>query len=716
MKTIPKLSPLILALSISHTIHAEEWQLEEVVVTAQKRAQSAQDVPISITAVSGDFIERKNISSVTDMQKFTPGLRIPQADASKTSIRIRGVGSHKFDIGSEGSVGVFLDEVYLPRFSGSDIGLLDLERVEVLKGPQGTIFGRNTAAGAISVNTRRPSQELEAFIETGIGNKDSHVIRGAISGPLTDQLSGRLSLAQEDKGGFQTNTQTGSTDDREVTVARGQLMWETDTWSVIGALQYSDRKQDAVLTKSIPTGANGAISPVFAAAPASANSDFRDYSLNYDGEIDFENWFGSLRIERDFDSVSLVSITGYQSSEGKIDQDVDASSARIGRNGMEEDSETFSQELRLVGENWLTGVYYYNDDAFSSYEFCWEEDSVPSLLSGPGINPCDNSPIDLETTAWALFGEYRIDLTDTVSLTLGMRYSYDHKEFTLQGLTDVVGVPAVITPYTYSDEEDWDSIDPKVSLTWMLSEDTMVYASYNEGYKAGGVQFSAFSEGLAQQLFDPEELTAYEVGFKSDLLDNTLRVNGSMYFYDYQDLHVQRVDLALTGSPAAFTSNAAESEIKGLELDLNWVPVEGLDLRFAYSFLKAEYKDYVDVNNGTDYSGNTLPVSPEHTVTVSADYTTGLTGGWKLAVGTDWTWIDDQNFDVIDDPYTHQDSYALGAARIMLMSPEESLTISGFVENLSDKEYYSQLVRRGDEVLASQADGRRYGIRVRYNF
>ena len=720
MKTVSTLIPVVLALGASNTAFAQ-FTLEEVLVTAQKRTQSVQEVPISITALSGDFIDRKNILGVSDLENFTPGLRVPQQDAGKTFLRIRGVGSRKFDVGSEGSVGVFIDEVYIPRFSGADVGLLDLARVEVLKGPQGTIFGRNTAAGAISIVTQAPTQEFEAFIEAGAGNKDSHLVRGSVSGSVTDELSMRLAFGQSEEGGFQTNTNTGNSDDRTTTMIRLAALYEaSDTLSIQTTVQYSEREQNALLQRNIATLPEGGALPLFASpliVPITVNNDLRDYPMNHDGEIDNDALFVSVKIEKEFEDVSLVSITGYQDNEMFLLQDFEGSDANVGLVIFDEESDTFSQEFRLVGANWLAGVYYYEDDAFSDYRFNWFEDSLQSLVTGGRLDITDNAPIDVNTTSWAAFGEYTFELNDKLSLTVGGRYSEDEKDFTLAGETNQPGLPVVVLPYSFSDKEKWDSFDPKVSVSYQMADDLLIYASYNEGYKAGGVQFTAINQTLAEAVFDPEELAAFELGLKSDLLENTLRLNASVFYYDYEGLQVQRVDVALSGGiPAAVTQNAAESEVTGLEFDLTWLPTESLEVRLAYAYLDAEYKDFIGTG-GQDFSGNPLPVSPENTVLLSMEYNTMLAGDWGLVVGTDWTWVDDYNFDVTDDdPFAQQEAYTVGGARLALVSPSESVTISAFVQNMTDEEFFSQATRRASEVIASIGEGRRYGVRVRYNF
>lgn len=696
-----------------------EGLLEEILVTAQKREQSVQDVPIAITALSGEFIESRNILSVSDLEKFTPGLRIAQQDASKTFLRIRGVGSRKFDVGASGSVGVFQDEVYLPRFSGADFGLIDLDRVEVLKGPQGTLFGRNTAAGAISAWSRKPTEEFEAYLEAGVGNEDSYLTRGAVSGAVTDELLMRASFGYQQDGGFQENTLTGNTDDRSNAIGRLQARFDaSDTLTVSGSVQFSNRQQDALLQKSLALGTeDGSLQPLLLSPLVQAfdNGDFRDYPISDDGEVDYDTWISTLRVEKEFEAFQFVSNTGYLDGEGNIDQDFDANEVDVGASFFDEDYDTFSQEFRLVGESLLLGVYYMLDDAYANYDFAFYGDSLIGLLAGEDV--VDAGVTDIETEAWAVFGEYRFDLTEALSVTLGGRYSDDEIDFRLSSTTSAPGIPPTVADYAYDDKKDWDSFDPKVSVTYNLSDDVMLFASYQEGYKAGGIQFTASNELLARQIFDPEELSAYEVGIKSDWLDNTLRLNASAFYYDYEDLQVQRVDLSLSGGlPVAFTSNAAESTVSGFEMDLNWVPVEGLDIRFAYSYLDSEYDDFIGPS-GEDFSGNPLPVSPEHTLIASLDYSFELPRGWMMSVGTDWNWVDDYNFDVTDDDeFTKGGDDTLGAARAALVSPGQAWELSAFVTNLTDEEYYSQRTRRSSEVIASAADGRRYGVRIRYNF
>lgn len=722
MKTLSRqVRRLLLALPVGLMLpvtDAVARQLEEVVVTATKREAGLQDVPIAITALTGEDLERKNILSATDLEKFTPGLRLPQQDASRTFVRIRGVGSRKFDIGSEGSVGIFVDEIYIPRFSSADLGFFDAERVEVLKGPQGTILGRNTAAGAISVTNRRPTDEPEGFVDVGFGNEDSYLLRGAYSAAVSDTVAVRASLARVEQGGFQQNTLTGTTDDRTSNLGRLQLSWEaTDTLSVLGTVQYSEREQKALLQKNTSTREDGVITPLFGSPGVVyvVNDDLRDYPMTEDGEFTGESVLSSLRIEKFVGDLSLISITGYQHTEDDIFEDFDAAQPNIGTSSTDTESDTWSQEFRAVGSNFLAGLFLYHDTAESDGGFFWGEDSLQAFLSGEPFSS-DTGIVEVETTSWALFGEYRFDLADSLSLTVGGRYSFDQKDYEYTGETSLLGLPAIFAPFFVEGTEDWSSFDPKVALTWEPRDDFMAYLTYSEGYKSGGVQFTAINEELARQLFDPEELSAYELGLKSELLDKTLRLNASLFYYEYEDLQVQRVDGSLTGGvPVAFTDNAARSDINGFEVEAFWLLPHGFATRLAYAYLDATYDEYFG-NAGEDFSGNPLPVSPENTVMISLDYQADIAGGWKLFAGTDWTWVDDHNFDVNDDPTTAQADYWLGGVTLSIMPESEQWGVTAFVDNVLDEDYYSQVTRRESELIASAADGRRFGVRFSYQF
>ncbi len=706
---------------------ASSGVIEEVIVTAQKRAESLQNVPISMAVFSANMIEKKNISTISNLAEFTPSLNIAQTIPSRVRIRIRGVGSRKFDVGAEGSIGVFVDEIYMPRFSGLSAALLDVERIEVLKGPQGTLFGRNTPGGAISIITQKPKENFEGFLEAGYGNKDSFLVRGSATGAVVpDKLRLRLSAGYEDKGGFASNATTGHSEDRKSTAARLQVaVLPTDRLTINASVEFTKVKQDTVFAKAthFPLLLQ---SPIIHTDPRSL--DPRSDRLNLDGVVDQKAVRTKLRMDWTGDAVALTSLTGYQHTKLYQSLDFDYTSLNVGNTVTNEKSDTFSQELRISSVDggsatlnnrlqWLGGVYYYHDIAHRTDSFIWGADSL-SVFLAHGPTSVTNTPgVDITTESIAAFGQLTYALASKLDLTVGGRYTQDKKTFTLTGVTTAPGVPPLKADYVFSDDRTWKSFDPKVTLTLHLSDKVMTYATYSRGFKSGGVQFAGLVESVARQVYNPEHLNAYEIGLKSDLLDGSLRMNVAAFLYDYKDLQQQKV-LIIDGSPSPLTTNAASSKIKGIDLDVLWIPVKPLTLRLAYSYLDAKFNSFLfDPINNIDYSGNTMPSSPKHSLSVGGSYDVALHNGWGVTLSTDWFWTDQFNFDPdMNDVLTRQDAYLTGSAQVELASPDDRYSITGYVTNITDKLYASSVTRQGPAVLRTYADGRRFGVRARVRF
>ncbi|MEM8935929.1 MAG: TonB-dependent receptor [Pseudomonadota bacterium] len=720
------------AMAAQGAAHAQQARaLDNVVVTAQKKEESSQDVPIALTVFSEDAIDKQNIVAVEDLTRFTPGLFVGQSDQSRTRIVMRGVGSQKFDVGADPSVGVFVDEVYLSRFSGQEFNLLDVGRIEVLKGPQGTLFGRNTPGGAISIVSKDPSADgVEGFVEGGLSDRDGYIVRGNASGPLTENLRGSVSFGRQFEGGYATNSATGTSDDSTSVAARGKLVYDvTDTLIATASIQITDLEAESINASSAPTLPGDLTIPLFGfppGAPTAADTDPYNHALSEDGFVDLEAILGILRVEKDLGDYTVTSLTSFRDGEASQLGDFDRTGLDIALTTFDENSETFSQELRVsnsdfFGGSLVAGVFYYRDDAFRDDGFLWLGDSLPlnvaqtnPMIMYPGSSIQDNTIVDVLTESFAIFGQVEVSLTDGLRLTAGGRYTNETKDFTMTGQTQVPMLPAVVENYVFSDELDFESFDPKFVLEYDLNDDVLLYASYSQGFKSGGVQFNASSLALAQLTFEPEEITAYEAGVKSDLLDGTLRVNASGFYYDYTDLQQQSVEVTATG-PAAVTRNAAEAEIFGGEIDVTYAATEELLLRVAYNYLDATYLDFVTQLG--DFSGNTMQNAPKHTVSTTVDYLKRLDNDWSIGIGTDWFYTGSYFFDFSNnDPVTQQDSYLLGQARLILAAPDDRFVLTVYSENITDKEYLNAVFRRDTEVLQNWADGRRYGGRLRFNF
>lgn len=709
---------------------AEEDQvrvIDTVIVTAQKKAESSQDVPIALTVFGEDAIEEQNIVSIEDLTRFTPGLYVGQADQSRTRIVMRGVGSQKFDVGADPSVGVFVDEIYISRFSGQEFNLLDIGRIEVLKGPQGTLFGRNTPGGAISIVSQEPSaDDVTGFLEGGLSDRGGYLVRGAVSGPISDKVSGSASFGQQFTGGYIENPTTGVDDDETTSAARGKLVLDaTDTLTISGSLQYTDLDAESNAASSAATLDGGLTIPLFGfppGAPVPAATDPYNHAINEDGFVEIEALLGILRVDKEIGDFTLTSLSSYRDSEAEQLGDFDRTNTPIGLTTFEEESETLSQEFRISSQNlfggsFVAGFFYYLDDAFRDDGFLWQGASLPvnialmnPMIPFTGTEIQDNTIVDVETESIAVFGQIEFPITDQLRLTLGGRYTSETKDYTMSGRTDVPMLPAVVENYEFSDDLDFDTFDPKVVVEYDVNEDVLIYGSYTQGFKSGGVQFNASSRALAELTFDPEEIDAFEIGVKSDLLDGRMRFNASAFLYDYKDLQQQRVEVTATG-PAAVTRNAAEAEIQGFEFDTTYAITDEFLVRLAYNYLDATYEEF------GIFSGNTMQNAPENTLSATLDYQKTLQNGWTIGAATDWFYQDSFFFDFTnDDPVTEEDAYTTGQVRLIFTAPEDKYSVTLYGENITDEEFRSSVFRRDTEVVEGWADGFRYGARLRFNF
>lgn len=598
---------LVSTLPIPLPAYAADGPIEEVIITARKKEENLQDVPISVTAFDADNLKAANVFSLDEISKLTPGLFFQFFDDTRPSTFIRGLGSRQFDAGSEGSVGIFFDEVYLARFSGQMTGLFDLQRVEVLKGPQGTLYGRNTIGGTINIISSTPTDSLNGYFETEYGNLDQLRFEGAIGGPiLGDRLTGRLAFLSHDRDGHIKNLTTGTDLQGEDTSAvRGKLHFRaSDTLELMLTAEYN--QSDRPGTQGEP------IVGVFSAAPEITlikTPGRRDEFYNADSRFDREILTLIGRIEWDAGPIQVTGITGYRSSELREFRDLD--STRFDTIGQDtvEDSDAVSQELRFASKpgglltfndrlDWLIGFYFYNEDTDRLDRFPFGPDSAISSVAAtfdaigvpapilPGVDTLDEDFIDnVDVTSYAIFGQATLRLTDRLNLTGGLRWTRDEKEAEIVGNTTRPGLPPIFGDFVVERNPDWESLDPKITLDYHITNDILAYFTFAQGFKSGGFQFAAFNPAAAGVVFDPEELTTYEWGLKTAFWDGRFRLNASGFLYDYEKQQLPRIVLLPNGSFAQVIDNAAESEIKGVEFELSLAPADGFRIAAGYAYL-----------------------------------------------------------------------------------------------------------------------------------
>ncbi len=762
MKTVFKFNILIIvfsAIGLSGTLLAEsanaqsvsqasdnrEGQktqyLQEITVTAQKKAQSIQDVPIAISAFSADQIEAANMTNHDQLAALTPGLFFGKFSESRPQIYIRGIGSRQFSVGSESSVGVFIDEVYMGRFSSGLSGLSDIERVEVLKGPQGTLYGRNTIGGAINVITKNPTEETTASAGVGVGNMGAVDWQAAASGPLTDGLLyGRASINYRSRDGYVKNLRTGTDHNAldQLSVRTKLLFTPTEDLDVSLTLDYNHANPQGGLQGEYVAGlpvlaTGGPHAPKVDTTP----SRFNEY-YNSDSSFERDIFIANLRVDWNLSEVALTSITAYLDSDMVEARDLDSTSIDSIEHLTDEQAEQFTQELRLSSipggaftfddrVEWITGLYYLNEKPIRTENLRGGLESVfsqmaASVASGgpvapikPGERHVDNMLIvDVDTTSYAAFGQATIDITERLALTVGARYTRDTKKLHSSGWSSHDGVPPIMAPFDVTLSRRWSSFDPKLILDYKLSEDVMAYYTYSTGFKSGGFQFAKFNALEASQTFEPENVKTHEIGLKSTWFDQRLRININYFFYDYTDMQVPKTTTGASGAPAITTLNAAEATVRGFEFDGSLSLSDELTWHAGYAYLDAKYDNYV-FNATVDYSGNTMVRSPENTFNSTLEFARPVAEG-LLRIRLDASWTDNYYFepDAGATAGTEQESFALYNLSAAYEFDDWVLSIWG--KNLSDEVYKNTTLSFDAFTMEYLGLPRTYGASVRWNY
>jgi iron complex outermembrane receptor protein len=658
-----------LAVTAGQAMAQEASVLDEVVVTAQKRSENLQDVPVSVTALTADQLKDQRVGDVLALSGLSPSLQIKTDDnAANPRIFIRGVGVNDFNPSTASAVGVYLDGVYVASPLAQMAGFYDLQQVEVLRGPQGTLYGRNTTGGAINVTTKKPTKTPEADLAVDYGRFNALNVQGGFGGPLGgDDLSFRLSGLYDKSDGYTLNRLTGNKgNDADRKAVRAALRFTPDDKLTVDAsVNYSKSSGGSILTynRSLiaqtaeaastadpdPTFGYFFCKPDYYTSGQCTNAaGYANTSDNkYEGDYRFEGkdivkLFGATTsISYDFGGVTLYSVTGYQRARRDDLEETDANPVSIFGARYIAEQDTTSQELRLQSNGatalrWVAGVYAARDnlDNDSHYDVL-DVLRVPTPDNPTGMDPANSVgvfgwPLHQKSTSYAAFGQADYDLSDRLTLTAGLRWSQDKKTFHYVSDVDY----GLLTLFAYDNAKTFSSMSGRLGLRYKLSEDANLYATYNRGTKSGGFFSGQTTDPADLGPYKDETVNAYEVGAKSEFLDRRLRVNVSAFYYDYKDLQVYTV-IQRNGLPVQLFTNASAARIYGGEAEIEARPMAGLSLTLGASLLNAEYKDFQSL--GDDYSGNTLPSAPKASLNGIARYEHALPVG-DLVTQLDFTY------------------------------------------------------------------------------
>ena len=700
---------------------------DDIVVTARKRSERLQDVPVAITAVQANTLAAQGAVDVQRVAAVTPGLFYQSIEPSRPNIYLRGIGSRTFDSGSESSVGTFIDGVYIGRFGGQIASLVGVERIEVLKGPQGALFGRNTIGGAISITTRAPSNTFEGDASVSYNrqshfNSDGFRASATVSGPLAADGSLRALIAggySDDDGHVLAINDGRRYNGSQATTLRARLAWDaSDALSIDLAGDYLRTRNRLAFQSDDVDGQRPEMLLVTPGLSAPVPSDPYRITQNPVSNNIVEAGGASLTVNNDGDRLAITSITAYRKGALRSNSDLDGTLFDSVTNPVRERSSQFSQEFRIssvaggaltLGDRlqWIFGGYYYSENADRSDSLHLGADNVVVAFFTAGV-PVDNIfQVDVRTRSFALFGQAGISLTENVTLDLGLRYSNDRKRAVSSANANINLPIFVPNNFTVNPRGSWSSLDPSVTLSYRPSKDVLLFASYTSGFKSGAFQLQPYVPEVASVVVNPEELDAYQGGIKADLLSRRLRVNAAAFYYDYKNIQLPRIDVPPGGQlPIVFLSNAATSTVKGFEIEGFGILSDNLRVEYGYSYLDAKFNKYV-FNSTLDFSGNRLPRAPKHTVNLTGVVTVPLTSA-QLEFRGSMNHVSKFSFEpdnATRDVGTNERARTLFDASIGV-SLDSGLALTLWGRNLSDRGYRSSTLNisgfRLDNVWAQR--------------
>lgn len=709
-------------------------ELDEIVVTATKRSESLQNVPISITALSSERIDQLGLTGSQDIAAYTPNLQWTSGTGySRPSIYLRGLGNSSFHVNANGAVGIYTDGVYLGSVIVQPFQLFDLERVEVLRGPQGTLYGRNTTAGLVNFITSKPDigGPVSGFAELNGGSYGQFTAEAAVNVPLGDRAALRVSGQFDRTDGFFDEAIPGVGDlgAKESYAARAILSVEpTESLSIQATFRYGKTnatylpyKQvglvfdaSAPFTAPCPT-ANPALGQCTDAFGFADSTDLYQSFSQFAGREDTRAIGGQIEINWTLGNHRLTSLTAYDDAKLDFFGDEDSSPTAQLHDGAIGRSKFWSTELRLTSDlsgplNYIIGGNYYREEV-DSVEYFTLTDFGPGVLTGTalfGVPEGAGQFLSQKTSTYAFFANANYELTDTLTLRAGLRWTRDRRSADVEALIydssglaftelDAAAIASrrlvtTIDPLTRSDA--WSNLSGNVSLDFKVAEDVLVYASYARGFKGGEFNGGALFSPLEATLTDPEEVDAFEGGIKSSWLDGRLRVNLNGFLMKIRD---QQVFILAAGAsvPIQSLSNAGRSTLTGFEFEIETRPVRGLTLNFNGGYVDAEFDEFLrdPFDPTSNLAGNRLSFAPRWTVNSFFRYEFS-SEAFPVFVQADLSHVGSRFYNVVNAPFQLLPAYTVIGLRAGLQFDRWSL--EGWVRNVGNERYFNS----GSDVSA----------------
>ncbi len=708
--------------------------LDTVTVTARKREESLQDAPLAVSAVSQDQLDRAGVVDSTRLSDIAPNVNIA-SDSNRDSlfITIRGVSGTDTRNTADPTTAFHIDGVSIPRLSGANAYFFDLERVEILRGPQGTLYGKNATSGVVNVVSKKPDHDYSGSAEVTVGNFNLVRTRGHLNLPIIeDKLAIRAAFSSEDRDGYRDNgplLQDG--DDADDTAARLHVLFEP-----------TDRL-DILLTGEIFRKRGVGRVQGFIDFPGNPNpqyglSDPQEFPLDAQSFRTQDDTAFRWELKYDLDFAEFVYLGGWREHDRELFQDLDGTDLVDSTVGEVFDSTAVSHEVRLTSTtddrlSWILGAMVFEEDIDSVFNI---QIPTTTALSGVPTVPFDRLDFDFDVPnqtneGLGIFANLGFALTDALNVTGGIRYSEDEKKRpegnqVIRRINSVGPPPLSILPQ--AQEADFDKVTWKLGLDWKATDQVLAYASVGTGYKAGG-----FNRGEFVGIFGPENITAYEVGSKVTTRDNRLRFNTAAFLYEYEDLQQAQVTPQPDGTIVNETVNAAEATIWGLEGELEAVPYDGGLVSIVAGYLNTEFDDFQNIENPItgvveDLSGNDLVFAPEVTVTLLYQpYTFRIPEFGTLTPTIQVHYEAESALNIQNDAFATRDSFTRTNLSLRYEDAAGRYSAEAFVHNLEDEDILSA-VQAGTAVIGPPSFGggpsqkgvfdapRTYGFRIGARF
>ena len=803
---------IAVATSAAWAQESTEVGLQEIIVTATRREANLQSIPIAVSAYSGESLAEDKVFSASDLANSVPSFSLTAFTPLDQELNIRGVVNTRLDAPTaDPSIGTFVDGIYIGRTGDYNFDFFDLERIEVIRGPQGVLLGKNVVGGALSVITAAPSQKTSAELTLSAGNYKSRLLTGHVNGGITDTLSGRLSFQYRAHDGYAKDVlHDRDLEDLDSKQLRAQLLWKPGNgWRVRGIFDYTDDSSNGFNSVAVAGGTPSCETSYLSFDCTRPWSNARAYlgltdprqgmpnSVQLQGEPDRQQyltrtgWGLTLDVAKDLGFATFNSLTGYRSahSDQLYSQTamgpqalgysvprwldfVNYVDARYGprdfasnnglflfeySNGEKTRSKSISQELRLTSNgdsrfDWIVGAYYRHDK-IDKNTFAFSENFLGSLAENqPLADPLSvasgqsNWIENGKNASYAIFGQLGYKLTDALKLTVGLRQTWDKKTGNVRGLAVATGDrfnpndPQALTPlesvcrtptgalvpldfgqqcdapnrWRFAAGEgfqtpysaSWSQITPQATLGWTIAKDVYSYLTYSQGFKGGGFDDVPGSVPQANTPFNPEKVKNYEFGIKSTFWDRRVRFNADIFYMDYTDLQVAQINAECL---CGLTENAAEARIKGIEAELDFLPVYNLRISLSGSYIDAKYKDFIE-ESGLDSSGNRLQRTPSTQISAGVNYR--LLDMVTLDVRYSWQsklyWATDN---IAKEP-----SYGLLDARVSIGPENRKWAVAIWGKNLTNKLYRTNVIPFSGDEVSQFGPPRTYGLDITFRY